>query len=262
MIQMVASTRTYHRLVCLVAVALSAFAPGLVSGGTVIENPNHGYTLTLPDGWERIPGKAIEELVAKVAAAAGGKISEHYDDGFQQSAGGKWFQYPYVLVQARENGRIPEAKLAEMKSVREGMQKGLNEAEGKLSSLVSGLSLGDTFYDASNKCILIRFSMNAPNVGEIKALTCGFLTERGILLVHCYARAADFDRQLPIFQSILDSVRISEDLRYKPRLSDKIGFDVSQSLRSGLIGGLIGGAVGVIMWLTKRKKTQGPPPLP
>jgi len=259
--------KSNRRLIHLIAVLSFGVIPFLVIAETVIQQPQLGYTLTLPEGWEQIPNKAIQEQTRAVTATTGGQISQQYQDGFQQSAGGGWFQYPYVLVESRETGRVPEGQLARMKSMRPEMQNGLDSVSKKLNSIMSNMSLGETYYDATNKCILVRITMKVANVGEVEALTCGFLTEKGILTFHCYSTAAEFDKLLPVFQGLLKSVRLSDGLRYQPRLSDSIGFDFGRVGRSAFIGGAVGGLVGVAVWLKKKLQSKGshptePPPLP
>ena len=253
-----------------VASALIASAPLCVAEGKTISQPRLGYTLTLPAGWEEIPGPAIEEQTRSVLAAAQGRMAQHFDDGFQRSGSLKWLQYPYILVQVKETGRVPEGRLTHMKMLRYGIQTGMDTTGKKLNSIVSNLSLGDTYYDPTNKCLLIRMSVNVARVGEVRALTRGFLTEKGMLLFHCYAPALEFDSQLPEFQEILDSVRLSDELRYKPRLGDSIGVDFSRVARSAFVCGITAGLIGLgglAVFAMKRlaaRKTPspGPPPLP
>jgi hypothetical protein len=254
-------------LICFVAAFQFASISGLVFAGTVIHQPQLGYSLTMPDGWEQIPTKAIEEQMQAAAAATGTQMSQRYDDGFQRANGGDYFQHPYIMVQVKENGRMPEQQLTKMKSVRAGLQTGLDSASKKLAPVISNMTLGESYYDADNECVLIRMSMNLEIIGEVKALTCCFLTERGMLLFHCYSKAAEFDTQLLVFQDLLKSVKISDDLKYKPRLGDSIGLDFGRIGRSTLIGGVIGGLFGVVFWLKKKiqnKQPQStePPPLP
>ena len=121
------------------------------------------------------------------------------------------------------------------------------------------MSLGETVYDPSNKCIWMNFSGNAANVGGFKAVACGFLTRKGMVVFNCYAQTADFDQRLAEFNSILATVKISDDMQYQPGLGRRGGFDFARVMNSGLIGGMIGAAVGLVMWLAKKKKSAGGP---
>ncbi len=245
------------QLICL-ATALQSVTIGFSAlGDTVVPQPQYGYTVTLPQGWTQIPTDVIDRQMRALNDVTGAKMPQKFVDGFQP-AGRPWFQYPYILVQAKETGPISEEQLRTMKSFQSGLQKGLDETKKKLSSVISESSLGETVYDPSNKCVWISFSMNAVNVGAIKAVTCGFLTRKGMVAFNCYARTADFDQRLAEFNSILATVRISDDMQYQPGLGRR-GFDLSQVMRSGLIGGMAGAVIGLVMWLMKKKKSAGGP---
>ena len=247
------------RVICLAAAIGFAALPLRARGDIVVQRPKYGYTVTLPPGWVRIPADVLDEHLKALGAVAKGKLDQKFTDGFQP-AGTPWFQYPYIMVQVVESGPIPARELEGMKSFRSGVQEGLDEAKKKLPTMISDLSLGETAYDASNQCIWIRVSMQAAGVGEVKGVTRGFLTSYGMVTFNCYAQAQDFDQRLPVFNSLLANVKISDDMRYDPTAASHGSFDFSRAGRSGLIGGLIGGAVGLFMWLSKRKKSADGPP--
>ena len=49
-----------------------------------------------------------------------------------------------------------------------------------------------------------------------------FLTERGLLTFHCYALISQNLAMKPVYQKIIESVRVDESIRYRPRLSDRL----------------------------------------
>src|SRR5258706_13013244 len=90
----------------------------VVFGQTTVSNQSLGYLVTMPAGWEQIPTSVIDAQLQTVASAVGGHLSQHFDDGFQKSVNtnqllvtGSKFQYPYILVESKHNGRIPEGKI-------------------------------------------------------------------------------------------------------------------------------------------------------
>lgn len=258
--------KLHYPLVRLATVGVFVGLVLSVAAGQFIDQPKLGYSVTLPDDWVQLPYTVVSNYTRTIQKMANGGFNESYDDGFQRSAQGQWFKYPYILVQIKETGRVPERQLAQMKTLRSDVQRGADMAAKKLSAVVSDMSVGDTYYDATNKCILVRSTASVAGVGDIKALTCGYLTERGIIFFHCYALSGQFDDLLPVFQKLLRSVRIKDGLRYRPHLSDRTGFDFGRVGRSGLIGGVVGGLAGLVLGLFKmiQKKGQkkGPPPLP
>jgi len=229
------------------------------SAGTSLHQARYGYSVVLPDGWEQIPIEVINAQTRAITTMATSPLGQHYEDGFQQSAQGKWFHCPFVLVQVKETGRVPEAQFTRMKSLSANVKKDMDIASEKLAKIVSGMSLGDTYYDPSNKCLWVRMSMNVGSVGEVRAVTCSFLTEKGWVSFFCYENAAEFDRQLATFLELLRSVQFTEALRYKPHYGDHFGFDFSRLGRSVVVGGLSGGLIWLAIRLMKKQQAKKPP---
>ena len=59
---------------------------------------SNGYSITIPDGWIKIPDEIVAERFNQTFSAKV-KPSFGYEMVFQQSASGQWFEYPYLLVQ-------------------------------------------------------------------------------------------------------------------------------------------------------------------
>lgn len=258
--------RLSHRSFHLLVIALACLQTAALSAATVDEVAR-GFSIDLPRGWLTIPKETLDNYSDMMAVRSGGKVNERYQHGYQRGFNGQWLIHPYVLVQVKETGRVPDGQLRQMKPFHAGVERGLNKAAENLSGLLSGAALGETLYDATNHCIWMHFSAEVAGIGPIKAVTCGFLTEKGVIFFHCYAKAAEFDALLPAFQQLLASVKIAENLKYKSRLGDAAGFDFSKILRSTIIGGVVGGLVGLVVWLAKKlKPAKGggspPPPVP
>jgi hypothetical protein len=259
-----------HPLICSLAnlsVALVADIPNLAFGA-VFDQSRYGYSANLPEGWRQIPPKILADYSDTVNRVSGGKIRQQYQDGYQRDFNGKWLIHPYILVQVQETGRVPEGQLRNLKPVRRGIEKGLGQAADGLGDVLSQAALGETLFDSTNKCLWMQFSANVAGVGPIKAVSCGFLTEKGVIYFHCYSKAAEFEELLPAFQRAMSSVGITETWRYKPHLGDQVGFDFGTVFRRTLYGALIGGVAGAIVWSVKKfqanRTSSGPrpPPLP
>ncbi len=249
------------------SLAVAALIPHLAFGAA-FDQSAYGYSANFPEGWRQIPAQVLVDYSDTVKRISGGRVSEKYQDGYQRDFKGKWLVHPYILVQVKETGRVPEGQLRNMKPVRRSIEKGLGQAADGMSVVLSQAALGETLYDSTNKCLWMEFSADVAGVGPIKALSCGFLTEKGVIYFHCYSRAAEFEDLLPTFQRAMSSVGITEALRYKPHLGDPVGFDFGSVFRWTLYGALIGGVAGVIIWLVKKfqayRTSSGPrpPPLP
>lgn len=257
--------RHFFRILTLLVTALTGWSTTGLSAASFDEKA-HGFTITLPDGWQAIPREILENYSAQMASRSGGKVKEQYALGYQRGYQGQWLVHPYILVQVKETGRIPDGQLRQMKSFHAGAERGLNKASDSLGGLLTSAALGETLYDATNRCIWMHYTIDLAGVGSIKGVTCGFLTEKGMLLFHCYGRSSEFSALLPVFQQALASVKISEALKYRPRLGDGAGLDFSRVIRAAIIGGIIGGSVllalGLVVRLTRKKKPAPDPGFP
>src|SRR6266566_9890293 len=229
-----------HPLICGLAnlsLAVLALIPN-PAFGAVFDQSAYGYSANFPEGWRQIPPQVLADYSDTVKRVSGGKVSQQYQDGYQRDFKGKWLIHPYILVQVKETGRVPEGQLRNMKPFRRGIEKGLGQAADGLGVVLSQAALGETVYDSTNKCLWMQFSANVAGVGPIKAVSCGFLTEKGVIYFHCYSKAAEFEELLPTFQRAMSSVGITEALRYKPHLGDPVGFDFGTVFRRTLYGAL------------------------
>lgn len=253
------------RFLPLLVLALAGWSGTHLSAATFDEKA-HRFSITLPDGWQAIPKQVLDDYSEQVASRSGGKISEQYVLGYQRGYQGQWLAHPYILVQIKDSGRIPDGQLRQMKSFHAGAERGLNKASDSLGGLLTSAALGETLYDATNRCIWMHYTIDVAQVGQIKGVTCGFLTEKGMLLFHCYGRSSEFSALLPVFQRALALVNISEELKYQPRPGDRTGLDFSRVIRAAIIGGVIGGGVllviGLVVWLARRKKPAAPAAFP
>ena len=57
--------------------------------------------------------------------------------------------------------------------------------------------------------------------GPVLVRSASFLTERGLLTLHCYEAEDRAPEMLPVFEAIIDSVHIAESIAYRPRLGDR-----------------------------------------
>ena len=246
-----------HLQVFLAAVLIATQA-----SGAVVDCARDGFSVTVPDGWQAIPAQVLSDYSASISKLAGGKFNETYEYGYQRDYHGQWLLYPYMLVQVKEMGRVPEGQLAGMKQFRQGAAQGIEKAAKTLDGIVSDMSLGETFYDATNKCIWMQLSGTSSEGAKFRGITCGHLTEKGVLFFHFYARASEFESLLPIFNQVAASVNIRDGLKYVSRANDTGGFDFGRVRKSALTGALIGGVVGFCAWAIRKFGRKSPPPLP
>lgn len=217
-----------------------------------------GYTITLPDGWIEIPRYIIKESEKMLSLLAPDAPKEHYDCGFQLDTKDNWFEYPYILIQVKELGRVPESKLKKLRNI--SSQKTVGDLNKKLEPLMSNIQFEDMNYDDENKIIWMRHDANVHNIGPVIGISGMILTEKGFIQVNAYSLKKDYPAYESVFYSIVTSVIPEAELAYKPRLSDAL-----PSGRSGadwgkvsgkVIVGLIVGALGAIIAGIRKKKNN------
>jgi hypothetical protein len=235
--------------------------------GAISDTRTDAFTIEPPAGWRTIPTEALKDYSSNIARLSGGKLQESYQFGYQRDFAGVWLAHPYLLVQINENGRVPEGQLKAMRQLRKGVERGFDLATNAINDAFSDLSLGETVYDPTNKCIWINFSADVAEVGKVRGVTCGYLTQKGAIFFHAYAKQAEFAALAPVFSKAFASVKLRNDLRYVSRPFDYFAFDFQRLSKNTLVGAAVGGVIGLALMLaklfrSKRDPSIGPPPLP
>lgn len=173
---------------------------------------NKTFNITFPDSWKEIPTTKIREMEAGMRALAPNAPPQHFDYGYQLKSSSAWFEYPYALVKINVSGRIPEAELSKIATV------DLTEAKEKsaedLKNVMSEVEIGQLRYDPKTDIIWMKMSSNVADVGPIIGLSGLILTSNGFIQVACYSIRDDFEKYMPIFNSIIESVQVTKELRY------------------------------------------------
>jgi hypothetical protein len=191
-----------------------------------------------------------------VAKAAPDFPLQHYDYGFQLESSKNWFEYPYILFQIKNSGRIAEKDLEKMEQV--SLQEKLNEHEKQVESIASGLQAGKMVFDKKSKIVWMGLEMNVNNVGPVSGLSAMIPTEKGLIQVSGYSLRDDYPIYEPIFRSIALSTSPVAELVYRPHWSDNVpsvirGINWDKVLGKAIIGALIGGVIGLFSYLKKKK---------
>lgn len=219
-----------------------------------------GFKLNLPADWIAIPKQALNQFSAHLKKVAPDAARPQYDFGFQLRASQNWFEYPYILVQVKNNGRLPESELKNLKKIESGLNQGASEAENRMSALLTQAQIGETFYDERSQRLWATMSINVADVGMVKSLLVFFLTERGMIAFGGYAKEADFAYHSNVFESIINSVSLADNLRYQPRWTDALPgagrIDWGRIFKKALIGAVIGAIIGAIFTVIMRRRKK------
>ena len=219
------------------------------------------FSVTLPSGWVEAPPGALRHLEAAIAELSQGANEQHYDYGYQLESASTWFEYPYILVQVRRDGRVPEGQLTQYEKIESELREGAERVEETFRSVFSNLEQGEIAYDEAEHVLWSAATMNVQGVGAVRSLVAVKLTEFGFIQLMGYAREETFAQYSPIFREAVHSLAVAEEHAYRPRLTDHapsfFGINLGQTLIAGLVGGLAGGAAALIArW--KRRRDRRP----
>jgi hypothetical protein len=176
-----------------------------------------GFTIHLPNDWESIPKEVIDRYSQEIAKIAPKAEKQLYDYGFQRADTSKWFTYPYILVQVNRSGRIPEEQLKSLKRFEKAMDDSFAKTTDSISSIGSNASLGEPMYDPASHILWTRIAIDVKNAGTVQGIIGAILTEEGFVQIACYAKGEDFEKTLPLFETIIKNADFRADLRYGAR---------------------------------------------
>jgi len=200
-------------LLSLAALTFAATSSG-ASDATRTEAIYHGHvTLEIPVDWHEIPEDLLELHSLKTAEMTGGRIAELYQHGYRPGEPELDFAPPQILIQIRESGRLSYRPFLHLPPP--------EEMQGIRGTPIDNLELDNAFFDRDRYLLRLTNTLGTERQYMISVLSASFLTQRGLLTLHCYTYATQATVVAPIFDRVVDSVRIDDELRYRPRLGDR-----------------------------------------
>ena len=216
-----------------------------------------GFTMYLPDDWVEIPNEVLKQHSDKVSELVPQIGKQVYDYGFQSPPADNWMTHPYILVQVKRTGRIPEEELKKYKQIDEAFSEQMEEVGDNISSILSNTQLGETLYDAENLILWMNISFNLQQRGRVNAQIAVKLTGFGVIQVTGYATEDTFSTYQPLFQKIARQIYLDNIIKYKPGAAWNISTDgvinTVNTLKVIIWGTIICGIIGLIVWLVKMK---------
>ena len=142
----------------------------------------------------------------------------NYVDAYQLDQQKDAIDYPYILIQSIETGRISEDELLKAKNM-EFNQGFIDDLETDLSEVVQKNStrMSNAVYDERINAYWLFINMSIANKGKIKGISAMRPTENGLVATHCYFLEEDTQKYASVCRSILKSVSIHENIKYRPR---------------------------------------------
>lgn len=215
------------------------------------------FSISVPDGWVEMPTDVIDAYEKEIAKLAPNAPAQHYDYGFQSGNTENWFEYPYILIQVKNMGRIPESQIEKLEGY--SIQEDLNRQKKDLSPVMSDIQAGKMYYDKAARIIWLRIESNVVGIGQISGLSGMIPTEKGFIQVGGYSLKGDYSTYEPVFRASAMSVTPNSELVYKPRWSDSLppavsGIDWGKVAGKAIVGAIVGGLIALFAGLRRKKK--------
>ena len=224
----------------------------------------------MPRGWVRIPDDAVRQMTEALIDKQ--KTSITYDAGFQPGASARWFQCPYVLVQAfpySELGlrrQIKEREFGQVIKALTGMDLGKVLDRGlkdEVRDVVSGAQVGTVDLDRVNHRFTWAPRLHVAGVGEVRGDVTGYFGRDSLVHVMFYDRSENWPLSVDIRSQIRESFRFDPEHVYDKAAGASGWLSGSKLLRDALVGGVVGVIVASILGVlrslrAKRSRTSGP----
>lgn len=217
------------------------------------------FSISLPDEWVEIPREIIDSYTKDLATLVPDAGHPHFDYAFQLQSSENWFQYPYIVLQVKNVGRIPEKELKKLP--RYILSQNLAETQKKLSPVISDFKPGQIYYDQQNNIIWMQIEAFVEATGKVSGLTGLVPTEKGYIQISGYSFEEHSSTYKPVFQSIIKSVFIDLNLAYKRKWSDNLPtfitkLDWGKILVALIIGVFFGGLFPALKSSKKNSKSK------
>ncbi|UCF34457.1 MAG: hypothetical protein JSV78_03975 [Phycisphaerales bacterium] len=190
-----------------------------------------GFTLYLPEGWVEIPSHVLDQYSQTMHELAPEIPARKYDYGYQPQPDvpGTWLIHPYVIVQIKRVGRLPENEMRNHKWLDKQIEREKEQVEQKMSKVITVCEPGETVYEPRHRILWMRSTLDARNSGRITYLTAMRLTNFGFIQLNMYSTAQTFDDYEPVYKQIATSMALDSEIEYQPKFTDNFPLFGSRS---------------------------------
>jgi len=250
------------RLLPALGLVLAFVSPPVCADADVslrrVEIERVGVVMSIPLDWVEIDIDDLEIFSLGIAELSGGRAAETYHVGFRRSDSAGWLDLPYILLQVRESGRLRYGAILDLPPV-EGIKRlSTRTLKEALGEGLTDVRLEKLEFDRSLFALRIRSIVDRRAGGPVVIETATFLTQQGVLSVHCYEIRGRFDSMLPLFESVIDSVQLVEGVRYQPGISDRWPFLTRLTWIHVVLSSAFGFLGGSIVFFIRRRQLQRP----
>lgn len=179
--------------------------------GQIYRNDTHHFKVTIPDSWVQIPDDVVKAYVGQIKQQSSIARDAIIDCAFQSKDYEEWFTGPGIMIQIGK-GKFSEREIEKMTS--SAAQNVLDEMKGDFDSCRS-LKAGEVTYDRDNHILYMRGEGEFRSVGRIEQLSALYPTSEGFVAIHCKAESENWGKYLPVFKSIINSMKADDKYRFR-----------------------------------------------
>lgn len=238
-----------HSLLPIAALCSLVLSAPLLQAAEKVFTEKEGFTVTLDERWNSVPRAVLDKFGQDVAEATGLPL-QPWNYAYQISSAQDQLEYPYILVQVKLDGPVPESELRNAAKFQPLLQQGIDGVEEATQGAIKSAS-GETLrYDEASQTLVATATTEILNVGQVEIITAVKLVKNGTLQFHGYVPKADAPNFLPLLEKVFTSVKISPELQYESTSNWK------SMVRNGAIGAFIALVILLIWKRTKRSSKE------
>lgn len=249
------------QIICFLLLSISTlFSPQCLSAPKVIQ-PDPSFQMVVADGWELIDAESMS-----IFNRINGKSShQYYNFGIRRIKSKHTFDYPYVLVQIKNDGKFPSEQ--EIKELRKGDSSDLINV-GKYKKIVKN----EFYFDQLNNSFFIISEINDGAGSVVNGLSVSYLTKNGRVTVNCYYEKPQMKKYIKDLTYMATSILINSWNKYGTKevyvdpsvmrrnkkasqikqLEQSNQSPIVAALNHGVIGGAFAAVVMVIGFVIRR----------
>jgi hypothetical protein len=194
------------------------------------EYPAENFSIGLPATWREIDPATLGRMSSAAHLVAPNAPELRISHGYT-SAGAPETGYPWVAVMLTDDqvsGLAFKNLESAQSTVNDLMKRWLDPASG---GIIQKAQMGTMSYDKDRHVLWGSSQSVVTGIGDLRTLSAAYVTRAGIVQVHCYAKASEYEEYEPLCRQIIESVTIDPKVAMTAAvpLSQLLGMSADQA---------------------------------
>jgi hypothetical protein len=196
----------------LLSIALTA-SPQTAPETKRIDYPQEKFSIAIPSSWTEIDLSVLATIPLSIRQILPNAPPIKIRYGFKSSSG-PGLPYPWIAIIITDDP-LNESMFENL----EPAYRTIDELSRKLESggTLQRAQMSDMWYDKSRHILWMIAQSTLAGVGDLRTLSGAHLTATGTVQVHCYSRATDVPKDLPVCKEAIESVLVDPKIGYVSR---------------------------------------------